>query len=124
MKLAHVLLAVPIVFAAACVADVSGTEEDVGDVAEPGLRWGNEHPHNPITDWVAAHPGRCTTACATALAGGCPAHARCEDAVYDNIECAGVTLKCPAALNAASGNLVGMEVCVYSCENPDLPGGE
>jgi hypothetical protein len=105
------------VLAAACVAQVVDAPDEVGTAEEPGLKQAGG-PSSPLTEWLASHHGPCVTACGAALVGTCPTHDRCDDAVYDNIECAGVTLTCPAALNAATGNLYGMQVCVFSCEHP------
>jgi hypothetical protein len=117
MKLAPlVALSAPIVFAAACIADVGDAPDEPG-LGEQGLHQGYPpiSKPDPIAEaraWRASHSGPCADACWGIGIGRCEA---CMEG-DDEVTCAGGTLTCIEAERALSGGLTGVSLCWRSCE--------
>ena len=113
-RAAAIVLVVSVVaLSASCVASVA--DEPIGDAVEPGIHYGTgpSAAETALRAWRASHPGPCAPACLTAAARGCPWDQVCGDT--DFVECAGVTLTCTEAEDAASGDLVGLSCCWERC---------
>lgn len=110
---AVVVLVSVVALSAACVADVA--DESIGSAEEPGLRYGSgpSAAETALRAWRASHPGPCAAACLAAFGRACPWEEVCDDT--DFVECAGVTLTCAEAKDAASGELVGLSYCWERC---------
>jgi hypothetical protein len=121
MKLAHVaLLALPIVFAAACVADV-GDAPDEPSLEDQGMRLGSAGPAAAaLRAWIADHPGTCGQGCLGALARTCdrPDGITLAQACGDHddpfLHCGGTWISCAAA-QAATSWPSGVDECFAIC---------
>jgi hypothetical protein len=122
MKLAPLVLAVPVILSTSCIGDIADSPDEPG-LDDQGIHYGHGNAAEPSNSaeatlfWLRENRSDCADACFGIYAGSCGGwKATCEEG-HDTVTCAGQALTCTAARVAAYEKApLGLEYCRRECE--------